>query len=142
MSEKRPCSECRKWFIKDPRARKRQHVCGRPDCVAASNKRACVAWRIANHDKVIASRLRRKLPKHPPDPPEAVVLDPLRHFSTGVVRHVMGLKESVVISEVAKVLLFIVRHGMPPITKVRPVGSLKVLTAPVRHETADARAPQ
>ncbi len=141
MSDKRPCSECRGWFTKDPRVRRRQHTCGRPECVAAANKRACAEWRIANPDKVIASRLRRKLPKAPPDPPEVVILDPIRHFSPSVVRHVMGLKESVVLAEVAKVLVFIARHGTPPKVKVRAARAPRVLAEAARHETAEARPP-
>lgn len=141
MSDKRPCSECRKWFTKDPRVRTRQHLCGRQECVTAANKRACAEWRAAHPDQVIASRLRRKLPKAPPDPPEAVSLDPMRHFSPSVVRHVMGLKESVVLAEVARVLLFIARHGMPPKVKVRTPRAPRVLAEAGRHETAEARAP-
>lgn len=141
MSDKRPCSECRRWFTKDPRVRVRQHVCGRPECHAANNKRSCAAWRKANPDKVITSRLRRRLPKAPPDPPEVVVLDPMRHFSPTVVRHVMGLKETVVLEEVAKVLLCIARHERPPKVTVRRARVPKVLSDPARHETAGPRAP-
>jgi hypothetical protein len=51
------------------------------------------------------------------DPPEVVLLDPMRHFNGDVVRHVMGLEATVVLEEVAKVLVYIARHEMPP--KVR-----------------------
>jgi len=141
MSDKRPCSACRRWFTKDPRVRTRQHVCGRPECVAARNKRACASWRKANPDQVIASRLRWKLPKSPPDPPEVVVLDPIRHFTPAVVRHVMGVKAAVVLGELAKVLLYVARHEMPPVAKVRPCRTPKVLASVMRHETASPPAP-
>lgn len=119
-SDKRPCSVCRRWFTKDARVRGRQHVCGRPECVAARNKRACAEWRKANPDKVIAGRLRRDLPKVPPDPPEVVVLDPMRHFSPSVVRHVIGAKETVLLEEVATFLVCVARHERPPKVPVRP----------------------
>lgn len=141
MLDKRPCSECRRWFTKDPRVRTRQRVCGRPECVSAANKRACAEWRLANPDKVIAGRLRRKLPKAPPDPPEVVVLDPMRHFSPAVVRHVMGLKATVVLEEIAKVLLCIARHERPPKATVQRARVPKVLPDAARHETAGPRAP-
>lgn len=141
MADKRPCSECGRWFTKDPRARNRQRVCERPECRKARNKRACFDWRTRHPDKVVASRLRRKLPKAPPDPPEVVVLDPMRYFSPAVVRHVMGLKKMVVIEEVAKVLLCIARHERPPKVTVRRVRVPKVLPDAARHETAAPRAP-
>lgn len=91
MAGKRPCSECKRWFTKDPRVGNRQHLCHRPECRAARNRKACSDWRRENPDKVIASRLPHRLPKVRPDPPEVVLLDPMRHFSPSVVRHVMVL---------------------------------------------------
>ena len=133
VAGKRPCSECKRWFTKDPRVGSRQHVCDRSECRAARNRRACADWRRENPEKVIASRLRRKLPKAPPDPAEVVLLDPMRHFSPAVVRHVMGLKEMVVLEEVAKVLVYVARHGMPPKAKVRTARTAKVLRDAARH---------
>lgn len=141
VAGKRPCSECKRWFTKDPRVGSRQRVCGRPECLVARNKRACADWRRDNPDRVIASRLRRKLTKAPPDPPEVVVLDPMRHFSSVVVRHVMGLKASVVLDEVAKVLVCIARHERPPKVKVRAQQVSRVLRYAARHETAVPRGP-
>lgn len=141
VAGKRPCSECKRWFTKDPRVGNRQHLCHRPECRAARNRKACSDWRRENPDKVIASRLRRRLPKVPPDPAEVVLLDPMRHFSPSVVRHVMGRKVTVVLEEVAKVLVHIARHEMPPKAKVRAVRTAKVPRASARQETAPARAP-
>jgi hypothetical protein len=134
VAGKRPCSECKRWFTTDPRIGSRQHVCPRPECRAARNRRACADWRRENPDKVIAGRLRRKLPKTPPDPVEVVLLDPMRHFSPAVVRHAMGQKETVVLEEVAKVLVHIARHGMPPKVAVRTARTTKVPQASARHE--------
>lgn len=40
MSDKRPCSECRRWFTKDTRVSKRQRPCGRPEPRAVSSRSA------------------------------------------------------------------------------------------------------
>ena len=141
VAGKRPCAECKRWFTQDPRVGKRQRVCDRSECRAARNRQACADWRRKNPDNVIASRLRRTLPKVPPDPPEAVLLEPMRHFSPAVVRHVMGPKAVVVLEEVAKVLVFIARHETPPKAKVRAVRSVNVLGDAARHETAAAGPP-
>jgi hypothetical protein len=147
MSDKRPCSECRRWFTKDPRVGKRQHGCPRPECVAKRRKRASADWRRGNPDKVIEARLRRRLPKAPPDPPLAVLADPLLHFSPRVLRDVMDLKMLVFIREFGKVLVGLARTGRPPVrhemkrkTKVVASECAEVLPAkPVRHEMRDKR---
>lgn len=141
LSDRRPCSQCKRWFTKDARVRHRQHVCGQPECVASRNREACATWRRENPEKVIAARLLRILPKTPPDPPEAVLLDPMRHFSPEAVRHVMGLKETVVLVELAKVLICLARHERPPKVTVKGDIAPKVLPKPARRETARERAP-
>lgn len=141
MSDKRPCSVCKRWFAKDPRVGDRHRTCDRHECQTVAGRRASAKWRRENPESVIAGRLRRKLPKSPPDPPEVAVLDPMRHFSPTVVRHVMGVKESVLLEEVAKVLVSIARHEMPPKIKVKGSVARKVLQSAARHETDAARAP-
>lgn len=141
MADKRPCSVCKRWFTKDPRAGARQHVCGRPECHAERNKRACATWRKENPEKVIEGRLRRQLPMEPPEPPEVVVLNPMRHFSPSVVRHVMGPKATVVLEEVAKVLVHLARHEVPPKRQVRRRQVSEVFHDRPRHETVPRPAP-
>jgi hypothetical protein len=141
MADKRPCAICGRWFTKDPRVGTRHRVCATAECRAARNRKACASWRASHPDEVKASRLRRKLPKVPPDPPEAVLLAPMRHFSPRVVRHVMPVEVVVVLEEVAKVLVHIARHEMPPKVKLREAVPRKVLPRDARHETDAARGP-
>jgi hypothetical protein len=141
MAKKRPCAMCRRWFEVDPRVGKRHRVCDREACQATRNKRACADWRRAHPDEVEAARLRRKLPKAPPDPAEVVLLDPMRHFEARVVRHEIGVKVAVVIEEAAKVLLNLARHEMPPKPRLGRARRPKVLAPAGRHETVEARPP-
>ncbi len=130
----RPCAICRSRFEVDPRVGKRHRICDRETCRAERNKQACARWRRIHPDEVKDSRLRRNLPKHPPDPSAVVVLDPMRHFRMEVVRHEIGGRTAVVLEEVAKVLVCIARHEMPPKVKVRGRKSCKDLAPTARHE--------
>jgi hypothetical protein len=141
MSTKRPCAICRRWFTIDPRVGKRHRVCDADACQTARNKRSCTNWRKQHPDAVKAARVRRKLPKTPPDPPEVVLLDPMRHFDPRVVRHEMGVEAAVVLEEIAKVLAHLARHEMPPKPRVGRARPPKVVTSAARHETAEARPP-
>lgn len=141
MADKRPCAICGCWFVKDPRAGARHRVCAKPECQAERNRRACVAWRRRHPDDVKAGRIRGKLAKTPPDPADVVVLAPMRHFSLPAVRHVVGAETAVVLEELAKVLIHIARHEVPPKVTVRPAPSRKVLPRAARHDTDAARPP-
>lgn len=141
MATKRPCAICRRWFEVDPRVGKRHRVCDAASCQASRNKRSCADWRERHPDEVKAARLRRKLPKAPPDPPEAVLLDPMRHFDPRVVRHEIGVEVAVVLEEAAKVLSHLARHEMPPKPGPGRGRSPKVPLVAARHETAQAPAP-
>jgi len=142
MATKRPCAICRRWFEVDPRIGARQRVCGKPECQKERNIRACAKWRRTHPDDVQAARLRRKLVKEPPDLPEAVKAAPMRYFNGSVVRHVMGVKGTVVLEEVTKVLMFLVRHEMPPKPLVRRGITRKVLNDDARRQTDEERAAQ
>ena len=71
---KRPCSICRHWFYPDPRAGRRQHACGKPECQAARRKKTQERWRARNPDYAIAYRLQRRHLQ--PQPPETLRLPP------------------------------------------------------------------
>ena len=141
MADKRPCSICRYWFEVDPRAGKRHRVCDKESCQRARNQRACASWRDRHPDQVKASRLRRRLPADPTPAAEEVLLQPMRHFDTAVVRHVVGVEMQVVLEEAAKVIVALARHGVPPKAGVRGEMRAKVPPAAPRHETAEAGAP-
>jgi len=50
VRKKRPCSECRRWFLPDPRVGGRQKTCGAAACQRARHERACRDWRTKNRD--------------------------------------------------------------------------------------------
>lgn len=141
MGTSRPCAVCRRRFEVDPRVGKRHRVCGDEPCRTEWNKRSCASWRKRHPDEVKAARLRRKLLKAPPDAPEAVLLDPMRHFEPRVVRHEIGVEAAVVLEEAAKVLVHLARHEMPPKPRLGRARPPKVLAPGARHETAEARPP-
>jgi hypothetical protein len=107
---KRPCSICRRWFERDPRAGKRHAVCDAESCQRERNRRACARWRAENPEKVVAARLRRRLLATPPAPEEVVRVQPMRYFDPEVVRHLAGAEMQVVLEETAKVILAAARH--------------------------------
>lgn len=141
MATSRPCTICRRWFEVDARVGKRHRVCGRAACRASRNKRACAKWRSEHADEVKAARIRKRLAKSEPDPPEVVLLDPMRHFDPDAVRHVIGLEVKVVLEEVAKVILSLARHEMPPKPRVQRAEAPRVLPVATQHETAPGPAP-
>jgi hypothetical protein len=141
MATTRPCAICRRWFEVDPRVGKRHRVCGREACPASRNKRACAKWRAEHPDEVKATRLRKKLPKQEPDPPEVVLLDPMRHFAPSVVRHAIGVEAKVVLEEVAKVIVALARHERPPKPRVQRPEIPRVPPPAARQETAPGPAP-
>lgn len=125
---------CRARFEVDPRIGKRHRVCDRETCRVSRNRQACADWRRTHPEEVKDSRLRRKLPKRPPDPPEVVLLDPMRHFRRDIVRHEIGGRATVVLEEVSKVLVHVARHEMPPKVKVPGGKSPKDPPPAARHE--------
>ena len=141
MATTRSCSICRRWFEVDPRVGKRHRVCGREACQASRNKRACAKWRAEHPNEVKATRIRKKLPKRKPDPPEVVLLDPMRHFDPSVVRHAIGVEAKVVLEEVAKGIVALARHERPPKPRLQRHEVPKVPPSAARQETAPGPAP-
>lgn len=50
VRKKRPCTECRRWFLPDPRVGDRQQTCGGAACQHARRERTHRAWRAENRD--------------------------------------------------------------------------------------------
>ena len=141
MSQRRPCRICKRWFEVDPRVGPRHRTCGEASCRAEQNRRACKKWRQDHPDQVIARRLRQRLPADPAPTPAEVSANPLRQFDPEVVRHVIGVEMRVLLEELLKVLLRVVRHEMPPRVPESPARSAKVLPLEPRLETDRARGP-
>jgi hypothetical protein len=65
----------------------------------------------------------------------------MRQFDAKVVRHVVGVEMEVVLEEIAKVILTLARHGVPPKIHVRRGKLAEVPRSVPRHERAVAQAP-
>lgn len=141
MSQRRPCRICKRWFEVDPRVGARHRTCGEASCRAAQNRRACKKWRKEHPDHVVAQRLRKRLPAEPAPTAAEVSANPLRQFDAEVVRHVIGVEMRVLLEELVKVLLRVVRHEIPLRMPEPPARSAKVLPPEPRHETDRARGP-
>lgn len=141
MSQRRHCRICKRPFEVDPRVGARHRTCGEVACRAEQNRRACKKWRKDHPDQVVAQRLRTRLPAEPAPTPEVVSANPLRQFDATVVRHVIGVEMRVVLEELVKVVLRVVRHEMPPRVPEFPARSAKVLLIEPRQETDRARGP-
>jgi hypothetical protein len=50
VRKKRPCTECRRWFLPDARVGDRQRTCGSSACQQARRERTHRAWREENRD--------------------------------------------------------------------------------------------
>jgi len=61
VQKKRPCSECRRWFLPDARVGDRQRTCGAAACQRARHERSDRAWRARNPDYDRDRRWRERL---------------------------------------------------------------------------------
>ena len=50
VRKKRPCTECRRWFLPDARVGERQRTCGTAACQKARREQTHRAWRGRNAD--------------------------------------------------------------------------------------------
>ena len=61
VRKKRPCCECRRWFMPDARVGDRQRCCGAPECRRAVHQRADAAWHARHPEYDQARRWQKKL---------------------------------------------------------------------------------
>ena len=66
MVRKRPCSECRRWFLPDRRIGDRQRACSSPCCQEARRKKTQASWRARNIDYFVARRIAERAAPKPP----------------------------------------------------------------------------
>lgn len=140
MADKRPCRVCRRWFEVDPRAGRRHQVCDSEGCQRKRNQRACRRWRDKNAHKVVAQRLRKRLPADPAPTAEVAAIHPMANFDPQVVRHAVGAEVQVVLEELAKVIVRGGRHAVPPKSKVQRHEEAKVMPREPRSATARSRS--
>lgn len=72
-ARKRPCAICRRWFRPDPRARDRQHACGKAECQTRRRQKTQASWRRRNPGYAIAWRIDQRAAQTQP-PPEVMRL--------------------------------------------------------------------
>ena len=58
---KRPCSECRRWFLPNPRVGARQKTCGDPKCQRLRRRKQDAAWRARHPDYDRGRRWQNRL---------------------------------------------------------------------------------
>ena len=103
MVRKRPCRICRCWFVPNPRARRWQRACDRPQCQRERHRLACERWRTRNADYDRDRRLRERLRAEEVGA-SGLEADPLRALDWSVARDAVGLEVTVFVEETGKVL--------------------------------------
>lgn len=58
---KRPCKICRKWFLPNPKLKKRQATCGAQDCQQKWHRKKCREWNHQNKELFRSNYLQTKL---------------------------------------------------------------------------------
>lgn len=141
MGDKRPCSVCRRWFAKKPKA-KHQRTCS-VECQRELHRRRCAEWRERNPDFDRENRLRDRVVKPkaseaaPETPPPA---DPLPRVLWRVARDAVGWEVAVVVEESAKVIVDWARDAVLSRSQTTSTSSTKVLT-PAARDAVEARGP-
>lgn len=63
IRRKRPCCICHRWFLPNPKVKKRQVTCGDLQCQKEWHKRQCAKWNRKNADYFRSNYLQKKLDK-------------------------------------------------------------------------------
>lgn len=98
----------------EARAGSRQRVCGAEGCQRERRRRNAARWREAHREAFAEAQLRGRLEAKPPPSEAAAAVDPMARLSGVEARIAVGSKTWVVLEEVAKVLLWSLRIGVPP----------------------------
>lgn len=136
MTRKRPCRECAKWFLPNPRARQRQRTCDRDTCQRARHRRACADWRARHPDYDVERRLRERV-RAKEVVGEPLQRDPLAEVVWDAARDAVGVEVAIIVEETGKVLVGWARDAvhakaseiMRQIGKVLPVQARDAIAA-------------
>jgi hypothetical protein len=116
VRKKRPCSECRRWFLPDARVGDRQRTCGAADCQRARHERAYSAWRKANRDYDRGRRWQDTLEAAKAEPasapPGAHPPEPVAGVPWDVVQNEMRVEGRVILAGVVRVIGVFVQNEM------------------------------
>ena len=112
MVRKRPCRVCRKWFVPHRRVGDRQRVCSSVACQLERHRRGCASWHEVNADYDRDRRLRDRVRRDDHEAGDPVDRDPTAKVHWPAVRDAVGLQVSVVVEEMAKVLVAFTRDAV------------------------------
>lgn len=136
MHRKRPCRICRRWFIPQPRAGERQHVCGSPECQRERHRRNCQAWYRREAESVRRHRLEQRLRSVEgeswPFPGEQW---------QAVVRDSVGLEVAVIVAELHRLLEIALRDSVRGQVLEMTGESRRLLRLERRDEMVSSGAP-
>ena len=127
---KRPCRECHRWFVPDPRVGARQRTCGRNECQAKRRQKTQASWRERNPSYFIGRRLDR-LPEADVDPPR--VPQPLRRLPWEVAQDQFGIQGAGFLGCFGR-LLVIRRKDQMPGQGTADSGEFRRLPPPARKD--------
>jgi len=129
MKRRRRCCICGELFSADPRVGDRQRACGSGSCQRERHRLACRAWRERERPAVERDRLRQRLGTSKDE------------FRPGVVGEECGVKLQVVITELLRFVLIVLRVQWPGIEWVERRDVFSFGPASPRDETASVRGP-
>jgi hypothetical protein len=116
VRKKRPCSECRRWFLPDARVGERQRTCGAAECQRIRHERVYQAWRAANRDYDRARRWENVLESAKAEPksvpPAANAPAPVSGVPWDVVQNEMKIEGRVILAGVVRVIGLFVQNEM------------------------------
>lgn len=104
MVRKRPCKICRKWFLPNPRAGKRQRTCSDPKCQKERHRRACLDWRNRNPELERENRFRARLELLSESSKKSQKSPLIGKLNSQVIRDTVGLEASIIIEEIVRLI--------------------------------------
>ncbi len=116
VRKKRPCSECRRWFLPDARVGARQRTCGSAECQRSRRDGTHRAWRADNRDYDRDRRWRLAIGAARADPtsvpPAANAPAPIAGVPWDVVQTEMQVEGRVILAGVVRVMGLFVQTEM------------------------------
>lgn len=107
VRKKRPCSECRRWFLPDARVGERQRTCGAVTCQQGRREQTHAAWRARNPDYDLDRRWREAIAaakKEPDVVPTVGTVAPTAGVPWEVVQDEMKVEGRVILAGVVRVI--------------------------------------
>jgi len=108
VCKKRPCRICRRWFMPNPRLKKRQRTCGDPQCKTEWHKRKCAEWNKNNPDYFRANYLQKKINGVISSDKTSSLISPKSRLKSGlpleVVQEVFSLQHVIIIEYFGQLL--------------------------------------